>query len=237
MNKNFEDTFILNFKKNKLGIENKELKKYIQFKLGKEDFEIEDLKAIKEIIIDGETLTGQQNKIDFNEIDLFENLTEIEINNTNISEENIKKIKDINKVTLRKCNIESLQVLLNVKSLSLKSSVINNIEQIKELKQIEELELIDLEIENFKFLQQLNNLKKLVIKNIKKFELSKINFYLPIEYLSVENIETLKLEELKKFTNLKYLSIDKEKTHEWQKELEKIEKYGVKIFLNDIYNY
>lgn len=237
MDLNFENTCILDVKNNKLGITDKELIKYIQFKLGKNDFKIEELKEIKEIIIDGKTFTGAENKIDFDNIDFFENLTEIEIRNTNISKDDINKIKNIEKVTLQKCDVESIEILTNVKCLSLKSCFINNFEEIKKLKQIEELQLINIEIDNFEFLQELNNLKKLIIKNVKEFELSKINFYLPIEYFSVEDIEVLNIEDIKKFTNLKFLSIDKEKTSGWKDKLEEIEKSGVKIILNDIYNY
>lgn len=235
MKNNFEDTIIL--KNKNLKITNAELNKYIQFKLGKDNFEIDELKEIEEIILDGETLTGEKNIVDFNEVNLFTNLKEIEINNVNISKEEIQKLKNIDKITFRKCSIENLEFLTEVRSLSLKSSFINEFENIRKLTQIEELELIDLEIENFEFLKELDILKKLKIKNIKNFELNKINFYLPIEYLSVENIETLKSEDIQKFTNLKYLSVDREEANNWQEELEKIEKSGVKILLNDIYNY
>lgn len=237
MKNSFEDTIILDTKNKNLGITNTELNKYIQFKLGKEKFEIEELAEIKEIIIDGKTFTGEENKIDFDEISLFNNLKEIEINNAKISEEHIQKLKKIDKITFKKCTIENLEYLSEVKKLSLKSSSINKLESIRKLIQIEELELIDLEIENFEFLKQLSKLKKLKIKNINNFEFGKISFYLPIEYLSVENIDTLELEDIQKFTNLKYLSIDREKANDFKEELEKIERSGVKILLNDIYDY
>jgi len=211
MKNNFEDTIIIKNQE----IKNSELKKYLQFRLGKDDFEVEDLKEIEEIRIDGKTFTGEENVVYFDEINLFSNLKEIELNNLNIGIDEIQKLNNIEKITFKKCTIQNLNSLTKVKNLSLKSSIINNIEEIKELVQIEELELIDLEIDNFEFLRELKSLEKLKIKNVKEFELDKINFNMPIKYLSVENIERVTFEDMQKFTNLEYLSVDREEANKW----------------------
>lgn len=235
MENNFEDTNIINIRNKE--IRDKELKKYIQYKLGKDNIESEDLKKIKDIILNGETLTGYKNNIYFDEIDLFENLEQIKICNTELNKDNITKLSNLKEISIKECRIDSLQDLSKVTKLSIKSSSIKEIESIGLLSQIEELELIDLEIYDFTFLENLYKLKTLKIKNIKDFEIEKINFNLPIKYLSLEKIHTLSTEAIQKFTHLEYLSVDKEEAKNFVEQLDKIAKGGVKILLNDIYNY
>ncbi len=49
-----------NFDDDKI-IKNIELEKYVKFKLGKEDFSLEDLDSIKEIFLTSKTFTGNTN--------------------------------------------------------------------------------------------------------------------------------------------------------------------------------
>lgn len=237
MENNLENTSILNIKNNNINILNLELKKYIQFKIGKENFKKEDLDTVKDIILDGKTMNGLENKIYFEELLLFPNLEQIEINNTKVNKNDIDKLKNIKRISFRNCTIENVRELTNIEALTIKSSAVEEFEDIKNLNNITELELVNIEIKDFEFLKAFNNLKILKIKNIKDFELKKINFFLPIEYLVIEVIKEISIEQLNVFRNLKCISVDREDAKNLEADLENIEEKGIKILLNEIYNY
>lgn len=236
MKKNFEDTMeLINLEEDLL--KNKELKKLIEFKAGKTNIEKNDLIDIKDIILDGKTITGNINIIYFEELELFPNLNKIEIKNTNIPDKYIKYLEKIEEISLKDCEITHIEQLEKITKLSINNSKIGNIEEISNLKNITELELINVDIENFEFLKKMEKLKTLRIKNVKNFSMEKIDFFLPIEYLSIEGIEKISIDIIEKYSHLKVLSIDRKKQEEWKENLEKIEKKGIKILLNDIYEY
>jgi len=218
-------------------IKNKELRNFVSYKLGKNDFSEKELSQIHEIIIDGKTISGKKNEIYFDEIGLFSNLKEIKIRNAHISSGDIKKIKNIDTVIFDRCVIEDISALDKVVSLSIANTNIDNIEEIKNFKNIENLELININIENFNFLRELPILKKLALKNIPGLNWNKINFNLPIEYLSIEDVDNIPLSSILKFENLNTLSIEMNKRIEWEEFLLNLKSKGIKILLNEIYEY
>ncbi|MBQ2835512.1 MAG: hypothetical protein IJE68_01575 [Clostridia bacterium] len=237
MKNNFEDTMI--FKKgNKNILKNKELNNLIQFQLDKTNIEEKDLLEIKDIVLNGRKINGDINIVDFNEIDLFPNLQKIELKNLEISKQNMEKLKKLDDIYLKNCNIESIEEIKNVKNISINNCIIEDFQSIDCIQDLEELEIVNMPIVNFDFLKKLKRLKVLKIKNVKGFSLDKINFVLPIEYLSVEGIEDLEEEYLtSNYPNLEILSIELAKNEEWSENLEKIKQKGIKILLNDIYEY
>ena len=80
---------------NKL-IKNKELEKYIKFKLDKEEFQLQDLDSITEIFLTSKTLMGEVNFVFFEEINYFKNLEKIRFNNLGITPKVIDIIKNNN---------------------------------------------------------------------------------------------------------------------------------------------
>lgn len=234
MEKSIENTIEIENVENEPILKNRELRKLIEFKLGKSKIEKEDLIEIEDIILNAKTMIGEPNIIYFEELDLFPNLKKIEIKNINIEENNIEKLKNIEEIHFENCEIETLKPLVNVKNLSICHSKVKDIEELKNIKQ---LELIDIELNDFEFLKQLKQLEQLSIKNVVDFSLEKINFFLPIKYLSVGGIEHIDTDIIKKYTNLETLSVDREKESVWKYTLEKIEKSNIKILLDDIYEY
>lgn len=237
MNKRMEDTIELGNVKDEHLLKNKELRKLIEFKIGKTNIEKEDLINIQDIILDGKDIIGNANIIYFEELKLFPNLKEIEIKNTNIPDEYIKYLEKIEDISLKNCELTNIEQLEKITRLSINNTKIDNIEKISNLKNITELEFINIELDNFLFLKNLEKLKTLRIKNVKNFTMEKIDFILPIEYLSIEGVEQINLENIQKYSNLKMFSIDRRKEKEWNKDLEKLREKGIKILLNDIYEY
>lgn len=240
MKSNLENTIILkNTDKvlKKEVFEDQELNKLLKFKLNKAYFTEEDLLQINDIILNGRKINGDINIINFDNLDLIPNLKKIEIKNINISKEQMKTLQNLKEISFRNCKIESIENIRNVTKLTINNSKIGDFEQINQFKNIVELDLINIKIENFDFLKALSNLQVLRIKNVEKFLLEKINFPLPIKYLSIEGVEHIDKELLQNFDNLEVLSIDREKEEEWAEQLEKIMQQGIKILLNDIYEY
>lgn len=237
MGENLDNTLKLNILSDNEVIKNTELRKFVQYKLDKDEFEKADLLKIEEIILDGMTISESKNKVYFDEIKLFENLKKIKISNVNISNEDIEKLKNIEVISFKKCEIESIKQLQRVKKLSINNSQITNFDQIKNLTNLSELELINIKIDKFEFLKNFSYLKKLVIKNINNFSMEKINFSLPIEYLSLWNIQNIDEEILKKYPNLKTLSVEKEKVTQWKEKLDRLKEKQIEVLLNDIYKY
>lgn len=240
MKENLEDTILLKAICNNeevVNIKNQELNKFIQYKLGKNQFNREELNKIKYIKLSGKTLTKKDNIIYFNELELFPNIEEIEISYTNIDEKDLEKMLELKKITFRNCNVETIKNLTQINELSLISTNIGDTKELECLTQLKSLELINLDIEDFDFLEKMPNLNKLIIKNISNFNMNKIKSNLQIEYLSVEDIEDLKNSDIEKFDKLKTLSVDRLKKEEWKLELDKIVEKGITVMLNDIYKY
>lgn len=237
MNNSFQDTIIFqNINKNIL--KNKELNDFIQFKLDKTTFELKDLAEIKDIILNGKTINGDINIVDFNDIDFFPNLRKIELKNLDISKQYMKKLATLDEIHFNNCQIDSIEEIKNVKKLSINNSIISDFNQIENFQNLEELEIINMQILDFNFLKTLKKLQILKIKNIKEFSLNKINFLLTIKYLSIEGIKDLEEDFLiVNYPNLEILSIDLIKQAEWSEKLEKLMQKGIKILLNDIYVY
>lgn len=235
---NFDDTMNLNEKKvDKQLIENIELRNFVQAKLNKNDVTQKDLNEVFEIILDSENIIGNYNKVYFQEIELFPNLKKIEIKNLGIIAEEMNKLNRIKHISFTNCQINDISKISEVQSLTLVNSEVENLEKVNLLEKIKELELINMQIDDFNFLKSFSQLEKLVIKNVEQFSLDKINFPLPIEYLSVEKIEKLNLGVIYKYENLKTVSVDREEAEEWKEELQLLKDKGIKILLNDIYEY
>lgn len=239
MENNFEDTMVLKKVQDiKEGvIKNNELKKLIRFKINKTEIEEQDLLDITEISLNGKTLTGSINMVYFKELELFPNLKKIEINNLNVSNEDIKQIEKIEDISFRNCDIESLELLKNVRKLSLKSSKVANIEEIENFSNLTDLEIVNIEIDGFNFLKNLKNLKVLKLKNIENLSTEKISFSLPIEYFSIQGMDKLEIKLIEKYKNLKTLSIELEKKNEWKEILEKLKEKDINILIDEIYKY
>lgn len=100
-------------------IKDRELKKYLEYKIGKTDFEIKDLGCISDLILNGKSITGKKNEVHFEVLELFSNLKKLEMKNLELSEEDIKRLKNIEDVSFRKCEIETLDGLENLRKLSI----------------------------------------------------------------------------------------------------------------------
>lgn len=218
-------------------LKNKDLLNFVQYKLGYMPSKKEDLLQVRDIILDGKTISGLKNKIFFDELSLFPNLEEIEVHNATITFEDVQKLREIPKIAFQNCIVDTINPLKETKHLALIGSNVRDIENIKNMSNLISLELINVNIVDFNFIKYLVNLKKLIIKNIPEFSMDKLNFILPIEYLSIEDVNELSLKILQNFKHLKTLSIDRLMTNKWKTELEMISEQGVKILLNDIYEY
>lgn len=239
MNSNIENTVQLETIDNLFEqlMKDLELKKFLEYKLEKNNFNLDDLKAITEIKLDGKTITKRDNEVHFETIELFPNLKKIEIKNLDVFEKDIKKITNLEDISFRNCKIYRLNNLTNVKKLSINNSIVDNINNIEKMSELEELELINIEINDFNFLKNLKKIKILKLKNIKGATIESIDFTLPIEYLSIVGINNLDLEWLKKYENLKTISIEREKAEEFKEILEKLKYKNIEILLDDIYKY
>lgn len=235
---NFEDTMkLINEPKNENIIQNVELRRFVEYKLDTNEISKESLANIDEIVLDSQDIIGQYNKVYFEEIELFPHLKKIVIRNLGVNSEDMSKLKQIEQIEFKNCEIKEINKLKEVKQLILIHTELETEQELEELVNLEEIQLININMNNFEFLRKLKNLKKLVIKNINQFALTKINFTLPIEYLSIEDIQNLDLNIISKYEKLKILSVDREDSKEMKNELEMLKKQGIEILLNDIYEY
>ena len=234
---NIEDTIKFQINNNEAIIKNKELNNYIKFKLEKEDFTKEDLKNIDEIIIDSKNIIEEHNEVYFDEIELFPNLKKISIRNLGISSKNMDLLKNIKFVEFENCELWNLSKLKEVEQLIIINSDIDNIEEIGLLNNLKDLHLINMKFDNYDILKKITNLEKLTIKNIKEFSMSKIDFSLPIRYLSIEKIPNLNIDIISKYQKLEVLSVDRKEAKQFDKELDYLKEKGIRILLNDIYDF
>ena len=202
-----------NSKLDNMLIKNKELEKYIKFKLGKEKFQLQDLDSIAEIFLTSKTLTGKVNFVFFEEINYFKNLEKIRFDNLGITPKVIDIIKNSNAkiISFENCEITSFRGLENIENLS----------------------IINCEIDDISTISTLNKLKKLYFCFMTQKQLNKLYPLENLEFLSIVGIDTFTLEDILKFKNLKYLSIGKQ---DFEKIKSKLENTNLEIIIEDSYD-
>lgn len=215
-------------------IKNVLLKEYIQTCLNKDNINKKDLEEIKEIILDSKDIIGEYNKVYMDEITLFNNLEEITIKNLGITNENMKLLKKIKKISFINCEVNGIKNLENTTELIINNTEIWDFESIQNLKKLEILKLINIEINNYDFIEKLNNLKELAIENVLGFSLEKIDMPLNIKKISFFGIDKLDLKIISKYKNLEEISVDKKDVEKIKEELNELKKQNVKILLNDL---
>ena len=218
-------------------IKNVLLRTYIEACLNKGNINKEDLKNVKEIILDSQNIIGEYNKVYIDEISLFPNLEEITIKNLGLTNENMQLLKTIKKINFINCEINGLKNLENVTELVINNTEIWDFENIQYLKNIEILRLINIDIKDFNFIEQLHNLKELAIENIPGFTLEKIDIPLNIEKISFFGINKLDLKIISKYKNLKEISVDAKDVENIKNELHELKKQNINILLNNLYEY
>lgn len=196
---------------NKL-IKNKELEKYIKFKLGKENFELKDLDLITEIYLTSKTFTGEVNFVFFEEINYFKNLKKIRFDNLGITP---KVIEIINNSNVKNISFESCEIISFVG-----------------LENIEILNISNCEIDDISTISTLNNLKKLYFCLMTQEQLKELPSLDSLEFLSIVGIDDFSIDDLSKFKNLKQLSIDKNDLEKFE---DKLKDTNLEIIIEDSY--
>ena len=208
------ENFELNYEEldNRL-IKNRELEKYIQFKLGKENFTLEDLDLITEIFLTSKTFSGELNLVLFQEITLFKNLEKIRFDNLGITPNVIEIISNSNakNISFENCEIIDFNGLENIETLNISNC----------------------EIEDFSTISNLNNLKKLYFCFMTQKQLATLPSLENLEFLSIIGIDNFSIEDILKFKNLKYLSIGKQDSVQFKGILENT---NLEIIIEDSYD-
>lgn len=199
------------FDDNKI-IKNIELEKYVKFKLGKEDFSLEDLDLITEILLTSRTFTGHTNFVFFEEINLFKNLEKIRFDNLGITPIVIDIIKNstAKSIEFNNCEIITFEGLDNIETLTINNCTIEDISSISVL----------------------NKLKKLYFCFMTEEQLSQLPALENLEFLSIVGIDNFSKEDILKFKNLKYLSIGKQ---DLEKFANIIDNTSIEIIIEDSY--
>lgn len=177
----------------KILLKSEQLKKDIYAMLKKDDSEElykYELKEIKKITLRKYNFLEEENAYYFNEIELFENLESISFNQFNISQEIVEcinKCRSLKSVTFNHCKFEvEDEVVLDIESLYLTFSDINDLVNFKNCDKIKNIEIIECGEIDIKEAKVLNGIKKIEIYN------SKITN--AMEFVSVEGLEVLKLD-------------------------------------------
>ncbi len=172
-------------------IDNTDLANYIMFKLNKEDnnFTIEELGQIDEIIINPININGEYEKINLEEITYFSNLKRILFKNLTISENTITNLSSMNtleSVYFEKCEFENTNLLTGLT--------------------IKEIGFINCEMIDYSFVYEMSNLQSLSIVN-GVVSISGVNKLKELEYLQLSYSTMMDMEKLN-LPLLKELHID-----------------------------
>lgn len=174
-------------------LKSEQLKKDIYAML-KKDYDEElykyELKAIKKITLRKYNFLEQENTYYFQEIELFENLESISFSQFNISKEIIEcvnKCKSLKSITFNHCKFDvEDEINLDIESLYLTYSDINNMVNFKDCDKIKNIEIIECGEIDVKEAQVLSGIKKIEIYNSKIVN--------AMDLVSVEGLEVLKLD-------------------------------------------
>ena len=176
-----------------MNIKNETLKDYLQTILNKSITNItpNDLLNIERITLTGTINNDSNLKLDLSDIALFPNLKELNISNAYLSINDLESLNNypqINHIYISGCMLEKGNFTLNIKS----------------------LELIDSYIEDYQFLTNLTNLTELVIHNPyteTEIDLSYLSNLSNLNKLVLNRCLINNLNSLSNLTNLSILSV------------------------------
>lgn len=197
---------------NKIKIENKNLAKYIMFKLDKleNEFTEEELNQITEIVINYDE--EEDSSFAFlKELLKLQNIKKITIRNGYIYNDNYNiflKLNNLVEITFENCEFENADLIASIKliSLSLINCKINTYSFIILLDKLEQLTIVNGNIEIEK-INTLNNLNYLQVSYSNILDNSEINIR-GLKELYIDNTNISNFNFLKQLTNLNRLSID-----------------------------
>lgn len=215
-------------------IDNKDLANYIMFKLDKEDnnFSMDELGQIDEIIINPININGEYEKIDLEVIKFFLNLKKILFKNVTIDENTIN-------------NLFSMEAL---ESIYFERCEFENTDLLKDLK-VKEIGFINCGIVDYSFVYEMSNLQSLSIVNglvsisgvnkLKKLEYLQLSysvmmdietFDLPfLKELHIDNTNFMDTSNLENLTNLQRIGISEEQYIEGKKFYKELIQKGVLV--------
>ena len=180
--------------------ENKQLEKYLMFKLDKQEkiFSEEELSEVEELVLNPVNINGEYNEIDLDIIEYFTNLKRILFINLKIPEKIIEKlstIKSLESIYFERCDFENISLLTKLN--------------------IKEIEFVNCALVDYSFLYNMNELKLLSIVNgvvsIEGINKLKKLQYLQLSYSTILDIDAIDLPYLKELhidnTNIYDVSI------------------------------
>lgn len=218
-------------------IKNKELEKYVKFKLCKDEYTVEDLDTITEIVLNSKTITDKFNYVFFEEINLFKNLEDIKFFNLGITYEvtDIIKKTNVKFISFINCEINTLDGLDKIESMYINNSTIE-IESFPQLNNLKSLYLISLNIDDFDFLKNYTTLKELYFCYMTQENLKKVPELDSLTFLSIDGIDNFAFDDIIKFKNLKTLSVGKQDLESYKYEFAKVKSNNIEIVVEDSYD-
>lgn len=208
-------------------IKSRQLNNYLTYKLDKleEQYTIEELNQVDELVIDNDE------NLDISILKYFTNLKTLEIRNIEVNEDIldiILSLKNLTNLKFQLCEIENVSKIkdLNLTSLHLDCSKIENYEFIYELTNLEELTLTSVKID----INKLNNLTNLKYLNISHSICTNDVLNIEkIEKLYIDNSNIKDIEFTKKLINLKELSLSKEQYENKEELINELKQRNIEI--------
>lgn len=205
------------------------LNNYIGFKLDilENEFTIEQLNSLKELVIDYEY------NLDLDILKYFNNLEELELRSFNIDENTINIILSMN----------------NLKSLSFQLCTFETTKNIEKLN-IEELHLDTCKMTDYSFVFEMNKLERLTLTGVEDLNILKLNSLTHLKYLNIshtkctndvlningleelfiDNSNILDLNFVLELPNLKVLSLSQEQYENKIEIINKIKEKNIEIY-------
>lgn len=174
-------------------IENDNLANFLMFQLDKieNNFTIEELSTVKELVIDPVDLNGEYFPINLEVLNYFPFLEKISFSGMIIHNKDLKFLEDkeyLERVSFTKCQFEEVQ---NLKKLSLT-----------------ELSLINCEFSLFDFISDMTSLESLSITNFNQIDMRLINKLKQLRYLDISYSKVLDLNIKPDLPQLEEISFD-----------------------------
>ena len=215
-------------------IDNKDLANYIMFKLDKEDnnFSMDELGQIDEIIINPININGEYEKIDLEVIKFFSNLKKILFKNVTIDEKTINNLfsmETLESIYFERCEFENTDLLkdLKVKEVGFINCGIVDYSFVYEMSDLESLSIVN----GLVSISGVNKLKKLEYRKLSYTVMMDIEtFDLPfLKELHIDNTNFMDTSNLENLTNLQRIGISEEQYIEGKKIYKELIQKGVLV--------
>ena len=227
-----------------INISQVELQLYLMNLLNKTDplFTSQELQRVEDLYLNPIGISNVYNKIDFGILKNFPNLKKLEIYNSDINDDTISIISNLNNLEtlmFNNCHISNVKGFYKskIKSLGFNNCIVNDLESIGLMKSINCIKLINMTLREINFLDNLPHLIEVDLSYSNLIDTSILYHFILIEKLSINNSNIMDLDFVNKYSGIKEISISRDQYEKNKALIDDLVALDINVYENDVICY